>query len=70
MQFLENFRKCEKIQRRYTCHGKKKKELFNIRTKLSQYKVFHRTSINNRNKKYKDTYEQACLFRAFNTIIK
>ena len=28
---------------------KKKKELFSIRTKLSNYKVFHRKSISNRN---------------------
>ena len=32
------------------CHNRTKKELFSIRTKLSYYKVFHRTSIINRTK--------------------
>ena len=35
----------------YTCHNIKKNELFNIWSKLSYYKVFHRTSISNRNEK-------------------
>ena len=34
-----------------TCHNRKKKKLFSIKTKLSYYKVFHRTSISNRNEK-------------------
>ena len=38
-------------------HSRKKKELFSIRTKLSYYKVFHKTSINNRNEKNRNTYE-------------
>ena len=32
-----------------TFHNRKKKQLFGTRTKLSYYKVFHRTSISNRN---------------------
>ena len=49
----ENVRK----HRHYACHNRKK-ELFSIRTKLLHYKVFHRTSISNRNeKKTRDTYE-------------
>ena len=35
------------------CHNRTKKELFSIRTKLSYYKVFHRTSIINRIKQTK-----------------
>ena len=34
-----------------TCHSKKKKESFSIRTKFSYYKVFHRKFISNRNEK-------------------
>ena len=34
-----------------TCHNRKKKKLFGVRTKLSYYKVFHRKFINNRNEK-------------------
>ena len=30
---------------------KRKKKLFGVRTKLSYYKVFHRTSFSNRNRK-------------------
>ena len=33
------------------------KELFSIRTKLSYYKVFQRTSINNGNVKNRNAYE-------------
>ena len=39
MQFLEKLWKCEKTQRYQTCHNRSKKELFNIRTKFSFYKV-------------------------------
>ena len=39
-------------------------------TKILYYKVFHRTSISNRNKKNRDTYEQTCLFRSFNKKIE
>ena len=38
-------------QRYKTCHSKKKKESFSIRTKFSYYKVFHRKFISNRNEK-------------------
>ena len=34
-----------------TCHSRKKKESFSIRTKFSYYKVFHRKFISNRNEK-------------------
>ena len=37
--------------------NREKKELFSIRTKLSYYKVFHRTSISNRNEKNIYIYE-------------
>ena len=43
--------KCEKTQRYETCHNKKKKDLFSIRTKFSYYKVFHRKFISNKNEK-------------------
>ena len=36
---------------------KRRKKLFGVRTKLSYYKVFHRTRISNRNEKNRDTYE-------------
>ena len=51
MQFLEKPWKYEKKQRYYTCHNRKKRKLFGVRTKLSYYKVFHRKCISNRNKK-------------------
>ena len=35
----------------------KKKKLFSIRTKSSNYKVFYGTFISNRNEKNRDTYE-------------
>ena len=44
-------------QRYQTCHNRKKKKLFSIRTKLSYHKIFPRTSISNRNEKNADTYE-------------
>ena len=44
---MENARK----QRFLTCHNRKTKELFSIRTKLSYYKVFHKKCIVNRNEK-------------------
>ena len=50
---VKNVRKHKDIK---TCHKKKKKKLFGIRTKLSYYKVFHRKLISNRNEKW-DTYE-------------
>ena len=45
---MENVRKHRDNQ---TCHNRKKKKLFGVRTKLSYYKVFHRKSISNRNKR-------------------
>ena len=36
---------------------KKRKNNQIIRTKLSHYKVFHRTSISDRDEKFRDTYE-------------
>ena len=52
---IENVRKTRDSK---TCHKKKKKLLFSIRAKLSQYKVFHRIFISNRNeKKNANTYE-------------
>ena len=45
----------------------KKKELFSIWTKLSNYKVFHRNSIDNRNEKNSNIDEYVCLFRLINT---
>ena len=37
--------------------NKKEKKLFNIRTTLSYYKVFHRIFISNGNEKNSSTYE-------------
>ena len=56
------FGKTMKNVRSQTCRNRKKKELFSIRTKLSYYNVFQRTSISNRNekkttKKNRNTYE-------------
>ena len=53
-----------------TCPDWKKKKLFNIWTKLSYYKVFHRKFITNRNEKSADIYKLACLFKCLNTLIK
>ena len=44
---MENLKK----NRYETCHNKKKKELFGVRTKLPCYKVFHRIFNSNRNEK-------------------
>ena len=33
------------------------KKLFDVRTKLSYYKDFHRTFISNRNERNRDTYD-------------
>ena len=44
---MENVRK----QRYETCHNRKKKKLFGVRTKFSHYKVFHRKFISSRNDK-------------------
>ena len=55
MQFLGRLWKMwENIE---IAEKRKKKELFSIRTKLSYYKVFHKTSTSNRNEKNADTYE-------------
>ena len=43
---IENVRK-----HRETCHNRKKKKLFSIRTKLSYYKAFLRKCISNRNER-------------------
>ena len=56
------FGKTMKNVRSQTRRNRKKKELFSIRTKLSYYNVFQRTSISNRNeknktKKNRNTYE-------------
>ena len=44
---MENVKK----KRNQTCHSRKKKKLFDVRTKLSYHKVFHRISTGNRNAK-------------------
>ena len=44
---MENVKK----KRNQTCHNRKKKKLFDVRTKLSYHKVFHRISTGNRNAK-------------------
>ena len=44
-------------QRYQTCHNRKKKKLFGVRTKLSYYKVFHRKFISNGNEKNRNTCE-------------
>ena len=70
------FRETMENVKKHRNNNRKKKKLFSIRTKLSCYKVFHRTSISNRNEKKKkkeknrDTYEQTCPFRTLNTRIK
>ena len=46
------FRKTMENMRKYryqTCHNRKKKKLFGVRTKLSYYKIFYRKFISNRN---------------------
>ena len=42
MQIFENYGKCEKINRYETCYNRKKKELLNIRIKLSCHNILHR----------------------------
>ena len=49
--FWKNYGKFEKTSKHKTCPNRKKKKLFGFRTKLSYYKVFHRTFISNRNEK-------------------
>ena len=66
-KFMKNMRKHRNIK---LVTREKKKELFSTIAKLLTYKVFHRTSISNRNEKNRNTYEQTCLFRTFNTGIK
>ena len=36
---------------KYSCHNRKKKELFSMRTKFSYYKIFHKKVISYRNEK-------------------
>ena len=47
---IENVRKHRDIKL-LTTERKKGKKLFGVRTKLLYYKIFHRTSISNRNEK-------------------
>ena len=54
---MENLRKHRDIKLVTTKKKRKEQELFSIRTKLSYYKVFHRTSVSNRNNKNRNTYE-------------
>ena len=51
-KIMENMRKNIEI---LTCHNRKKKKMFDARTKLSYCKVFHRKLITNRNEKNRDT---------------
>ena len=67
-RFWKNYGKCNKTY--WTCHNRKKIELLSIRTKLSYYKVFHRTFISNRNNKNRNTYGYTCVSRICNTRIK
>ena len=46
--------KCEKTYRYQICNNRKEKKLF---SKLSDWKVFYRRLINNRNEKNSNTYE-------------
>ena len=57
IKFLENYRKCEKTERHKTCHNRKRKKLFGVRTKLSYYEVFCRKFIHNKNEKNRDIYK-------------
>ena len=50
---LENVRKLEVL----TCHNRKKKKLFRVKTKLSYHKVFYRKSVSNRNQKTQNVQE-------------
>ena len=64
---MENMRK----RRDINLVTREKNKLFGVRIKLSYYKVFHRKFISDRNEKNtRDTYEQTCPFRTFNTKIK
>ena len=48
---MENVRKHIRYVRYKTCHNRKKKKLFGVRTEYPYYKVFHRKFIGNRNEK-------------------
>ena len=56
MQKEKHYGRCEKIQKYQTCSKLKKKELFSIKTKLSNYKVFYRKFYGYKNKKNKKTH--------------
>ena len=58
MQFLEKLWKMRKyIEISQTCHNRNEKKPFGVRTKLLYYKVFPKTSINNRNEENWKTFE-------------
>ena len=44
-----------------TCHNRKKKKLFGVRTKLSYCKAFHRKFVGKRNEKKASINEKSCL---------
>ena len=50
MPFSEKLWKNEKTQRQ-TCHSKKNKKLFGVRTKLSYHKFLHRKYFSNKTEK-------------------
>ena len=56
MEKEKHYERCEKIQKYQTCSKLKKKELFSIKTKLSNYKVFYRKFYGYKNKKNKKTH--------------
>ena len=51
MQFLEKLWEMEKTSRYKTCHNRKKKKLFGVRTKFQYYKDFNRKFVSYRNEK-------------------
>ena len=51
MQFLEKLWEMWENIEMLNLQQKKREELFGVRTKLSDYKIFDRTSISNRNQK-------------------
>ena len=68
MQFFE--KRLEDVQKH--THGKlvtteKKNKIFGIRTKLSNFKIFHRNFVDCRNEKKSNTHKSTCLFEFVNT---
>ena len=61
MQFSEKLWKMSESIEILSCHSRRKKELFTIKTKLSYSKVSHRKFISNRNGKKKSNKKREIL---------